>query len=187
MARAERKDGLVNTDRIVSISAIVVAVGTLALIVYQTALTRRAQEAGVLPYLQIAMSFSSEGAFLNVFNSGLGPAVVESIAVRSHEIEVSGDPYDYYLRTGHADSEFGGLSIDRVLPGILIPAGRQTLMLGSRVPGEMNQYLLSSFSVPGIVRTGEEPSGAVVEIVYASVYGDRWRIRSDRLVPEPLQ
>jgi hypothetical protein len=27
---------------------------------------------------------------------------------------------------------------------------------------------------------------AVIAITYASVYGDRWRVRSDRIVPEKL-
>jgi hypothetical protein len=26
---------------------------------------------------------------------------------------------------------------------------------------------------------------AVIDVVYASVYGDRWRVRSDQLVPQP--
>jgi hypothetical protein len=34
-----------------------------------------------------------------------------------------------------------------------------------------------------------DPAGtqrAVVEITYSSVYGDRWRVRSDRIVPDRL-
>jgi hypothetical protein len=27
---------------------------------------------------------------------------------------------------------------------------------------------------------------AIIEIVYSSVYGERWRLRSDRFVPEQL-
>jgi hypothetical protein len=31
-----------------------------------------------------------------------------------------------------------------------------------------------------------ESDKAVIEITYASVYGERWRIRSDRMIPEHL-
>ena len=74
-----------DTDRIVSLSAMVVGIGSLFIIVYQTHLIRQAQNASVLPYLMIGIQWNN-----------------------------------------------------------------------------------------------------VIEITYSSVYGDRWRLRSDRFVPEPF-
>jgi hypothetical protein len=83
--------------------------------------------------------------------------------------------------------------VDRIMPGMLFPAGRTTRMLGSTHRAQMFSELLRTFEVTGIpAGWAREASGparadkAVVEIEYSSVYGDRWRVRSDRVVPEPL-
>jgi hypothetical protein len=44
-----------NTDRIVSLSAMVVGVGSLVTLAYQAGLTRQTQHASVLPYLYISL------------------------------------------------------------------------------------------------------------------------------------
>lgn len=36
------------------------------------------------------------------------------------------------------------------------------------------------------INTDRIVSLSAIEITYASVYGDRWRIRSDRMIPEQL-
>lgn len=99
-----------DTDRIVGISAMIVGVGSLFIVIYQTALIREQQKAQALPYLLIAFNTNAAGSF---------------IALRN---------------VGHDD-------IDARLSG----AGK-----------------------------------AVLEIEYASVYGERWRVRSDRVTPEAL-
>jgi hypothetical protein len=83
--------------------------------------------------------------------------------------------------------------VDRIMPGMLFPAGRTTRMLGSTHRAQMFSDLLHTFEFTG-VPAGWVPDAseaartekAVVEIEYSSVYGARWRIRSDRVVPEAL-
>jgi hypothetical protein len=185
-----------DTDRVVSISAMIAALGSLFIIVYQTHLMRQQQNAAALPYLMLAINSSEQGAFINLRNVGVGPALIETVRVRDKVGTIEGDAYDYYLaRNAGADKE-GALSVDKVIPGQLIPAGQTLQILGMSAPrrGEMLGKLLATFElaeVPvswyttlGVARDGEKK--AVIEITYTSVYGDRWRVTSDRVVPERL-
>jgi hypothetical protein len=186
-----------NTDRIVSLTAIVVGVGSLFIIVYQTHLIRQSQHASALPYLMIAINANDAGVHLTLSNSGVGPALIEDIRILSRGTEFQGDPHDFYisLRPG-ADS---AISINKIMPGRLIPAGASLGMFGldpERAKGEHGgkfvAELLHLFEVAEVARTWYASVGAagtekaVIQITYASVYGDRWRLRSDNLVPERL-
>ena len=87
--------------------------------------------------------------------------------------------------------------MDKIQQGRLIPAGYNVQMLGvtRSNPVQAEQMLkdtLSLFEIAEVPRTwytnlGVAASGkAVIEITYSSVYGERWRIRSDHIVPEGL-
>ena len=81
-----------DTDRIVSLSAMVVGVASLVIIVYQTQLTRQAQHASVLPYLYIQLSFNETGTNLLLNNSGIGPALIDEVHIRYQGREIVADP-----------------------------------------------------------------------------------------------
>ena len=185
----------INTDRIVSLSAMAVGVGSLFIIVYQTQLMREAQHASALPYLAIAVQSSEDGVYLTLRNVGLGPAIVEDAHVRYQGREIQGDPYEFYVGA-RGDSVSGDVSVDNVMPGRLIPAGEAVQMLGVGGAGgaPMLGELLRLFDIAevpdawyrgvGTPRSG--PQKAIIEITYSSVYGERWRIRSTRIVPDRL-
>jgi hypothetical protein len=186
-----------NTDRIVSLSAMAVGVGSLFIIVYQTHLIRQAQHASALPYLVFAINANDAGIHVTLSNAGIGPALIDDIRVLYKGSEIEGDPHDFYIaqRPG-SDS---ALSINKIMQGRLIPAGASMQMLGldgERSKGERGGMFLAEllhlFEVAEVARTWYAGVGAagtekaVIQITYSSVYGDSWRIRSDRLIPEPL-
>jgi hypothetical protein len=185
-----------NTDRIVSLSAMVAGLGSLFIIVYQTHLTRQAQHASMLPYLMFAVSANDGGVHIALSNAGVGPALVEDIRVRYRGQAFEGDAHDFYLAQGLATTE--DLSVNSVMSGRLIPAGAWLEMVGveDAVGTERGQAFLGEvlrlFEVAEVPDSwyaafGDAPSDqAVIEIVYTSVYGDRWRVRSDQIVPEQL-
>ena len=82
------------------------------------------------------------------------------------------------------------------MPGRLLPAGETIRMLGSggEAAGEMLADLLRRFEIAevpeswyegvGVRRRG--PGKAVLEITYSSIYGERWRISSNAIVPQEL-
>jgi hypothetical protein len=182
-----------NTDRIVSLSAMVVGIGSLIMVTYQTQLMRQSQHASVLPYLMIAVHSNDAGVHLVLSNAGVGPALIEDVRIRRESREIRSDPYDYFTSL-HADS--GQVDAGKLIPGQLIPAGAQVQMLGvaahSALRPTLLRELLHAFEIAEVPRRwyvsvgALERDKAVIEITYASVYGERWRLRSDRMTPERL-
>lgn len=186
-----------DTDRIVALSAMAVGLCTLFITLYQTYMTRQAQSASVLPYLVFAVNATDAGASVTLRNDGVGPALVEDLRIHYRGRDHQKDPYDFFLeQRPAAASEGGELSVDRVMAGRLIPAGATVQMLGGGGDPQRNKTMLSELlklfaiaEVPQAWLVGAGATGtdkAVIEITYTSVYGDRWRLRSDQAVPQPF-
>jgi hypothetical protein len=187
-ARRRRFD----TDRIVSLTAMFVGLGSLFIIIYQTALTRQAQQASVLPYLMFSLNSNEHGVHITIANNGVGPARIEDVRVQYKGRDVVGDPYEFYT-TLHPDSGF--FDVNKLAPGRLIPANTSLELVGMAGQSARAQAMLVDFlglfeiaEVPKRWYAGvrRAPDRAVIVITYSTVYGDRWRIRSDRLAPEEL-
>jgi hypothetical protein len=69
-----------DTDKWVAISAMVVSVGTLIALSYQSLLMRESECASTLPYLYFSLvSNSQQGVEILPSNSGIGPAIVDDV------------------------------------------------------------------------------------------------------------
>ena len=180
-----------DTDRVISLTAMLIGLGSLFIIVYQTMLTREAQHASVLPYLSIVITSTNDGVSVNLANVGIGPALIDGIRVRDQGRVHEGDLHDFFVARFPEEKRF---AVDKVLRGRLIPAGQNVQMLGmdGAQPGqEFLAGLLRLVEIADAPRAWVANVGglggvkAVIEVDYSSVYGDRWRLTSDRVVPEP--
>jgi hypothetical protein len=184
-----------NSDRLVSLIAMLIGLGSLFIIVYQTALLREQQQASALPYVMLAVMANGQQTYLLARNTGVGPALIEDVVVHYQGREIHTEPYDFYVEV-RPDTSREFLSVDKLIPGRLVSAGESVLMLGAE--GEAARpfvaQLLSLFDVGEVPQSwydgvGVPKSGAdkaIVEVTYRSVYGDRWHVTSDKVVPEPL-
>jgi hypothetical protein len=172
----------------------VVGIGSLFIIIYQTQLMRESQHASVMPYLMIALQSNSDGVFMNLSNTGIGPALIDEVTIRYQGKELKADPFDFYASLD-TTADLGPLDADKVMPGRLIPAGTTVRMIGK--PGPDNQAmiyeLLRLFAIGEVPRSSylalgldPEDGRAIFEVKYSSVYGDSWRLDSAGYVPEPL-
>jgi hypothetical protein len=182
-----------STDRIVSLSAMAVGVCSLFITLYQTYLLREAQSASVLPYLAFGITSTNDGAYLTLRNDGVGPARLESVRIHFKGQTTDVDPYDFFLahRSGTPPK---GLAVDRLTPGRLLPANSTIQMLGVsggveqvQTLGDMLRLFALADAPPSWLDELQARGGdkAVIDIVFSSVSGDQWRIRSDRPVPQP--
>jgi hypothetical protein len=183
-----------DADRVLSLSAMAVGVCSLFITLYQTHLTRQAQSASVLPYLAFAITATNDDAYLTLRNDGVGPARLDAVRVHHKGRTTPLDPFDFYL-ANRSGPKPPGLSVDRVAPGRLLPANSTIRMLGVSggtgriaVLGEMITLFALADVPPSWLDELKAHGGdkAVIEIDYSSVYGDRWRIRSDQFVPRPF-
>ena len=186
-----------DTDRIVSISAMVVGVGSLAIILYQTKLMREQQRASVMPYLMMAIQSSTNDhrTYLVVRNAGIGPALLGDVRVRYKGKDSAADPYDFFVQQRPDILKTVPMGVDKLIPGRLVPAGEWIQTMGS--DGEQHSQLLEAmlrlFAIAEVPKSwlmaigadGPASDKAVVFITYSSVYGDTWHLRSDSFVPVP--
>src|SRR5262245_31091499 len=157
-----------DTDRIVAISAMLVGVGSLFIVLYQTSLMREQAKASVLPYLMIAYISNNDGVYLTMRNVGLGPARIDSIKVLHGGSTFDGDPYAYYATLPDVKVPADKVYRDRVLPGMLIPSSSVWQMLGSPNQTPMAGELLRTFALVAVqdpvptssASTGDPPAAA---------------------------
>jgi hypothetical protein len=195
-----------DTDKILAITAMVIGIASLVVVVYQTQLQResaeaerRAQAASVLPYLMVVTTMNNEGVFLNLRNTGTGPARIDRVRVLHRGGEFSGDAVDFYIKM-RSDPQMG-FDIDQIKPGRLVPAGEWIRMLGtgnSASRDKMLAELLRLFDIAELQQTMYQEydkrvsegkllsrEKGVLEVTYSSVFGERWMLRSDNMVPQP--
>jgi hypothetical protein len=179
-----------DNDRLVAFSAILISVCTIGITLYQTKLMRESAHASVMPYLAISIRSNSDGVYLMLNNTGIGPALIDDVRIRHKGAEFTGDPYQFFV-TQRPDLATDQLSVDKIMPGRLIPAGASVQMVGTDAAGRvvMLKALLQMFELIEVPKRWLEQldavggDKAVVEISYSSVYGDRWRVRSNESVP----
>lgn len=188
-----------NADRIVSISAIVVSLGTLFLIMYQTNLIRKEQKASVMPNLSIGYGIHIENdeieESIRLSNLGVGPAFVREVRVIEGDEVFETDPVGYLLDQDIYNRR-KSTTVNRLLPGAVIPANNNFEIYGQVLDSTSTISLQETFRFPSVlveqlfdVPQSEDEQNhrqATIEIVYENVYGDRWVARSDRHAPVAL-
>jgi hypothetical protein len=185
-----------DADKWIAISAMVVSVGTLFALSYQSLLMRESERASKLPYLYFSLlSNSQQGVEILLSNSGIGPAIVDDVQIHYEGRDLTADPYDFFMGLSEENRK-NGAGVDKVQKGRLIPAGTAVQMLqfapGPNGMQTMLAPMLKLFDFADVPRewysrlAPADLKHGVIEIKYSSVFGERWRIRSDRVVPDHL-
>ncbi len=163
-----------NTDRLFGIAAFIISIGSFLVYIYEANLIREQSEqtriqqfASVLPYLEIWNSHPQDGEYkLILFNNGLGPAFIKEIRVRYKGKAYEGDHVDFHYKVIYPkDTTFRFVS-SNVRPGRVLPAGQQVELIAISGNRENDRKANSIYG----------SQEAKIEIVYASVYDERWRI-----------
>ena len=181
-----------DADKWLAISAMIVSVGTLAALSYQSLLMRESERASKLPYLYISLQSNYQnGNILQLTNSGIGPALIDDVHVEYKGRTYATDAYDFVVGQ-KPDFAKNGLGVDKIQKGRLIPAGVTIQMLEAGKTPDSLVGMLRLFEIAEVPRQWYTDSGAaggdkaVLVITYTSVYGQGWRVRSDRIVPDSL-
>ena len=155
-------------------------------------LMRDSERASKLPYLYISLQSNQQTNSLELTNSGIGPALVDEVHVEYKGKTFPTDGYDFIVGQ-HPDFAKAGLGVDKIQKGRLIPAGVtiQMVEFGPAREGLL-AGILGLFEIAEVPRAWYIGTGAtagdkaVLVITYTSVFGERWRVRSDRIVPDSL-
>jgi hypothetical protein len=167
-----------NADKIVSLSAILISLATMAIYLYQTHLIIKQQHASVMPYLMVGQSSLNDNHMMvNLQNNGLGPAFVEKL-----NVYYQGKKYEncdlavFFERYNKKDTIRFGWS--NIIVGQLIPANKDIEMLvisnNKKEATKLKKYFW------GMDKPVE------LEIIYTSIYGDKWKIKGNFTRPEKI-
>ena len=167
-----------SSDRWLSVVAIIASLGTLFTIVYQTNLIRKQQYASVLPYLE--MWNSNPGAdtyYYLLMNNGIGPAFIREVRVHYKDSIYISDPAGFASQVIKTEDSTLNFRYSNIKTGRVVPAG-QKIELISVVKDSTNASIIRKwFSSDDSVN---------VEIIYESVYGERWSAKGLASEPKSL-
>ncbi|MCE7057109.1 hypothetical protein LZF95_20680 [Algoriphagus sp. AGSA1] len=170
-----------NVDKIIGLSAVVVSLAACLLIAYQTFLMREQQLLSVLPHL----SLGNEGSYTPNFryvlsNYGIGPAFIEDIKIiYKGEVASAQDIAAFFIQNSNEIENLHSVLHTNVFPGMLIPAGSDIAIFevaNSKDDAAKLHEVMNSYYKEGLR----------FEIIYTSVYGERWKITESSLSPEKL-
>lgn len=166
------------SDRIVSMSAIFISLMTLCTFVYQNRLLQKQATMSVLPYLAISTSFN-DGADplfrLRLVNRGVGPAIIESQEIRHDGKTYQKDFFEFLSEhiQGLDSMEISRTSFEF---GSVLPSGEGMNIIS--VSGDRDEVNLVAYTMNQL-----DESGLKYEIVYRSIYGERWKITESTDLP----
>lgn len=157
---SETRKWYTEPESFVALAALIVSVSALGVGLYEANLQRQHDRAEVWPHVEIELFAGDSGAKLQAENTGLGPAVVESI-------EVGVD--------GKAQHNWAGI-LHTLVGDTLRSYSNATVYEHGIRPGDAVTLLgLSRETLPKPF--WEKMKRIVVTICYRSVFGDRWVVR----------
>ncbi len=164
-----------NSERWINLLAIVASMGSLFMIIYQTNLTRTQQYASVMPYLELwnNSNFGPGSYELALVNNGIGPAFIESITVSYKDSTYKLDPANFLEQVVGMDTS-ASYSYASVKKGRVVPAGQKITLIGVK-DSEKNSKILKKWFA----------NDTEVEVIYRSIYGERWAVRG--VMHEPVK
>ncbi|MFI6006622.1 hypothetical protein ACIA98_40860 [Streptomyces sp. NPDC051366] len=147
-------------ETVTAICAVVIAIASLAVSIYQARVMRQHNRHSVRPVLQLHRGWPAGGrAGIRLINSGLGPAVVVDSL-----LSVDGEAIGAWCES----------SVDRVREGLSVSPSAVTFNRGEVIATVYEQYLLSIASYDPYNHADVEDMinrRLTLEIRYESVYG----------------
>jgi hypothetical protein len=98
-------------ESFVAVAALIVSLSALGVGLYEARLQRQHDRAEVWPNLEVGTFTTGDGAKVIVDNTGLGPAIVESVAAMVDDT-VAHSAIDRYSRSGGWSRHVSGQRID---------------------------------------------------------------------------
>ena len=167
-----------NADKIVSFSAILISLATMAIYLYQTHLIQKQQHAMVMPYLRMGYSYDEDRFEMLVSNEGLGPAFIDEVNTYykgkkySHK-DISGFLFDVYYKID--TTLFANVS--NISESMLMSANKKIYLISKTNSIEQSQKFQKLFFSKDLV----------LEVKYSSIYGDKWVLSGTDVRPTKIE
>jgi len=163
-----------NADKIVSLSAMAIALFTLVVLLYQSyilnkqyELTVKQQKAGVLPYLQFIPYSGASGFSISIKNKGLGPAFIKGLYIKEKDSTFLHHNLYHFYNERNSDTVYS-FNAASLIDGLVLSPGEE-LELFSAGGGSSGLDPIVNFFYDYFNR-GQK----MFFIEYESVFKDAW-------------
>ncbi|TVQ83230.1 MAG: hypothetical protein EA393_15720 [Bacteroidetes bacterium] len=154
------KKQLIKPEMLIAAFAILISISTLFVYIYQSNLMKQQQKMSVWPYLNYVPSWGQDYFIVNLTNKGIGPAIIENVAITFDGKEIEGIEGIMKLVP---DSIRGSYSFSTIPPGLVIMAGEALTLLDAKEPRAV-AYIMENILTDKLY----------MAVCYSSVYGDSW-------------
>lgn len=165
-----------SSDKFLSLLAFLISIGTFSTFAYQTYLIQKQQYANVLPYLSVYPSYGNDYFRLEVANNGVGPAFIQDVVIHYRDSSYTIHPNLFIYNTIHPDSSINfSFSSTTLSKGSVVPSERVIVVLESN--NKETADLLKPLFLEDDVN---------IELVYSSIFDEKWRITYKSALPEKI-
>jgi hypothetical protein len=181
---ATKRKRKIDGNLLMSFAAIFLSAGTLFILIYQSnliskqfELQQKQQYASVMPYLMVSIGNSDdEGYELFIINQGLGPAFIEEVNIHYKDtVFRDHDFFSAYSLLKEQSPNIGTINFfGNIFKGRVLAANEHIVHLSMATPDSLNAE---------IIRDGV----AQMEIVYKSIYDEKWRVMGLSDIPEKVE
>lgn len=157
-------------EMLVALCALTVSVCSLAMMVYEASLERKAQKAAIWPHLSVNYSKTPKSFGFSIKNSGIGPARIESVRVSFKSTSVpnwhgllellNGKPYSQNILTTYLEAR-------------VVSANENIDILKTDRSKEVDKLI-------------EQLRDIEISICYCSVFDDCWITQKNSNKPLPI-
>ena len=171
-----------SSDKIFGLTAMLISLVTLIIFVRQTNIMDKQSRLSALPYLMVEQSTNSSQhkVEFSLVNHGVGPAIIESRKIIFKGQEYNKDLYQFVTQNIPELDSIEPMNWSNIYKGQAIPTNGRVVMVaigGNPERFELFQNTLQSF----------KSEDFYLEIIYTSIYGDRWKISTDSETPIRLE
>ena len=166
------------SEKLLSLAALIVSVGTLMVFIYQTNLIRKQQYMSVYPYL----TFSNQGtgglSYQYVLqNNGIGPAFIRKIKITGPGPQIYSDLV-HYAEEMVQESDSIWFLHSNLYEGKLIPEGEVMILIQLAPPERIEAAGLPPNTIEGSIKLAEimNHDSLDISLTYESIYGESWTV-----------
>lgn len=165
-----------NSEKLIGISAMLISIGTLFVLVYQTRLIREQQYKSVYPHLMFTniISSANEEFVFSIVNNGVGPAFITNVEVQQNE-KLLTNSINGYIRNNEYLPDSISLHTTSMFNGMLFPEKQEVRLV------EVKE---ESFE-KGWLKLYEIIYNDSIDftIEYESIYGEKWSVSRKNNIP----
>lgn len=177
-----------NSEKLLSLSALLVSLGTLMVFIYQTRLIQVQQFRSVYPHVTLGNAYYPSPTYQYfMVNNGIGPAIISDIQIR----DSLGNTYESlneYLSSYLEREDSIWLYNSDIYVGRLVPAKERIVLYGLHSEEATKKMGLPPNTLKGCEKLHQLLNGDLMEvqITYESIYGEKWAVTNHYPIPKAL-